>query len=817
MLIQDIRFGVRTLSKKPGFALVAVMTLALGIGANTAMFSAVNGVLLRPMPVAEADQIVQVDQTDAHGESPHELSYPDYVDLRARTESLSGLLGHKLAHVALTSGADNDIVWGELVTGNYFDVLRVQPALGRGFLPEEDATPGSHPVAVISDSLWRRRFGADPSLPGKAVSINGRPFTVVGVAPASFKGTKFGLALDIWVPLMMYETVPTGVSGTAVLEDRGMHWLETIGRLKPGVTAEQAQTELRTIASSLAVDHPDTNRNTSIAVFPERDVRFGEGAGNAMKLAGLLLMMLVGLVLLIACANVSNLLLARSSSRRREIGIRLAMGARRARVIRLLLTESFVLAALGGILGVLVAQWATNLIFAFMPAVPYPVDIDTSPDARVLVFSTLVTLLTTFVFGLAPALETSKVDLVSVLKSDTPSGGRRHRLRDALVVAQIAISFTLLVGAGHFARSLVNAQTVDPGFEAKNVLFASVDLDLLQYDATRGQVFYRDLVDRVERLPGVTSASVIDSVPLGDSHSSTGAIAAEGTALVRPEDGLEAGVMRVSPGHFATLGVPLVRGRDFTAQDDADAPQVAIVNEAFADRLWPGEDPVGRRFTIGLGANAQTREVVGETRTGKYWTLGEQPLPFMYRPLRQSYSAGMTLLVRTEGASPGLAGMVRDSVRGLEPNLPVYDVKSLSEHLGRALWPARAGAWLSGLFSVLALLLAIVGLYGMMSFTVAQQTRDIGLRIALGAKPRDVLRYVVGRGVLLTLVGMGIGLAGAVALTKVVGSLLYGVSGTDPVVLGGIAVLLGGAAVLASYLPARRAATVDAMVALRYE
>lgn len=819
-LWQDVRYGIRALFKNPGFTAVAVVTLAVGIGANTAMFSAINGLLLRPLPVERGERLVSVYRTDVQSRESGELSYPDYVDLRDNGDVLSGVVGHKLTHVGLGSGRDATLVWGELVTGNYFDVLGVKPVLGRGFLPEEDRTPESHPVAVIGYRLWRERFGGDPAIAGRTVKINGHEFTVVGVAPESFNGTKFGLALDIWLPIMMHDQIRTGFADdNRVFEARGDHWLEVLGRLRDGVSVEQANAGLAALGSRLATDYPDTNAGTTISAAPERDTRFGEGSRDRTNLAAAMPMAVVGLVLLIACANVSNLLLARASDRHKEIGIRLALGAGRGRIVRQLLTESVVLAAAGGAVGALLAVWAVGLLNVFLPPIPYPVALNTSPDVRVLSFSLLVMLAAAVAFGLAPAFSASKLDVVSILKGSGEgiSGRGRHRLRAALVIVQLALSFVLLIGAGLFARSLANASSADPGFEARNVLFLTVDVGLLGYGEQRQRDFYRQLVDRVEAMPGVRSATAVNIVPLGDSHSTTGPIVAEGRALERPEDRIGAGVSVTSPGYFETLGIPLLGGRNFSAEDTPDSRPVVIVNDTLAARLWPGESAIGKRLRAGTEADGRLYEVVGVAKTGKYWSLDENPKRYMYFPLSQNPTPEMTVLVRTEGDPIGIAGVVRDTVHALDPNLPIYDVKSLETHFGYALWAPRMGASIATLFGGLALLLAAVGLYGVMAFLVSRQTREIGIRMALGARPRDVVRMIVAKGLVLTAIGAGIGLAVSLAVARVLSNLLFGVSPLDAVVFGGVAAVLTGVALTAAYVPARRATRVDPMEALRYE
>jgi macrolide transport system ATP-binding/permease protein len=818
---QDIRYGIRILFKHPGFTAVAVLTLAIGIGANAAIFSALNSTLLRPLPVGEADRIVGVFRADSQHSNAGEMSYPDFVDVRDRSEVLSGIAGHKLAHVGLSDGGNTDLVWGELVTGNYFDVLQVRPVVGRAFSPEEDRTPGTHPVAVISYDLWNRRFGGDRAIAGRVVKINGRDFTVIGVAPQEFKGTKFALALDIWLPIMMHDAIRTSFADNySVLTSRRNRWLETLGRLAPGVSLEQAQAGLARLAAEIEVDNPQSNKNTTFVAYPEQDTRFGEDSQSATKLAAGFLMLVVGVVLLIACANVSNLLLARASARHKEVGVRMALGAGRWRVIRQLLTEGFLLALLGGAAGLLLAVWASGLLSAFVPPIPYPIALEATFDGRVLAFSLVVTMVASVVFALAPALHVSRLDVVAVLKGGETAGkkGRSgHRLRDTLVVSQLALSFVLLVGAGLFLKSFANAQQADPGFDAQNVLFLTTDLGLVEYDETRGLALYRELEERLRALPGVRSVGAINLPPLGDSSNSSGPIVAEGRTIERPEDEFGSGVSVTTPEYFGALGVQLVKGRDFDASDNRDSRPVAVINEALAERLWPGEDPIGRRFRIGNGEDSALREVVGIARNGKYRNLSEAQRRHLYVPLAQEWNPEMTVLVRTYGDSLGVAASVRDEVRRLDQNLPIYDVKSLSSHLQLTLWGPRMGATLATVFGAIAMLLAIIGLYGVMSYSVTQQTRDIGIRVALGARPGDVVRMVVMRALLLVGIGIAIGFAVSIAAARAVEGLLFGVSPVDPLVFIGIPFLLASVAIAASVGPARRATRVDPMTALRYE
>jgi macrolide transport system ATP-binding/permease protein len=818
-LWQDIRYGFRMLWKNPGFTVVAVLTLAFGIGANSAIFSGVNAVVLRPMPVAEPERLVRLFEVYSDQDGYNAFSYPDYIEYRDQSRSFEGILGYRLAQAALSSNDQNDLVWGEVVTGNYFDVLRVRPALGRGFLPEEDKTPGAHPVVVLGYNFWQRRFASDTALVGKPITLNGLAYTVVGIAPKEFTGTKFSLAMDFWVPMMMQAQIMRGDKER--LDLRSDHWFGLMGRLKPGVTEEQAETELTTIAQRLEQAYPaERDKNGRVIVRSETTGRFEEDAGTVSLSSGLA-MALISMVLLIACANVANLLLARAITRRREIAIRLALGASRLRLIRQLLTESVMLSLAGGALGLLLAFWATDWMQGFIPVLPYTIALDFSPDMRALGFTLLISLATGIIFGLAPALQASNPDVVPVLKGETlapKAGFRRFTLRNVLVISQVALSLVVLVCGGLFIKSARNARAIDPGFATENAVAVSVNPSLLGYTEEQGKQFYQRLVERVEALPGVRSASVSSLLPLGDSASSRGPVVAEGQEEPQPNsDGENVLCNFVAPKHFETLQTPLMQGRDFTWRDDAHAPGVIIVNETMARRLWPGQEALGKRLRIGNQPDAKYLEVIGVAKDGKYRSLGENPRPYMYLPVLQNYRPGMTLLVRTDTDPKNIVSSIRQQAQALDSRLPVYDVKTMKEHMTYALWTTRMGAELSTTFGLLALLLAATGLYSVMAYSVSQRTREIGIRMALGAQRRDVLRLVTGQGMTLALIGVVAGLAVAFVATRILSSLLYGVSATDTVIFIGIPALLAVVALIACYIPARKATKVDPMVALRYE
>ena len=835
-LWQDLRYAARMLLKSPGFTGIAIVSLALGIGANTSIFSFVNAVLLRPLPVTEPERLVFV-YNSSRASQYNVSSYPDYVDYRDKNEVFSDTAASSGITVSLNSDDQTEAISGLIVTGNYFDVLGVRAAVGRTFLPEEDRTPGAHPVAIISHGLWQRRFAGDPNAVGKQLLMNGQSFTVVGVAPMNFNGAEVGGISDVYVPMMMQAVVRpprSGYSGEKnpdLLSVRGAGWLDIIGRLKPGVTIEQAQAGIQTLAKQLEQAYPDTNRDETATLFP---VTKGdpEQRGTLLSVAGLL-MSVVGLVLLIACANVANLLLARASTRRREIGIRLALGASRGRLIRQLLTESVLLASLGGALGLLLAVWLVDALQTYPPPPNFfSFAFDFSLDARVLLFTMLLSLLTGIVFGIAPALQASNPDLVHALKDEAivlPGKGARRRfsLRNLLVVAQVALSLVLLIGAGLFLRSLQHAQQIDPGFSPENVLVMPLNINLLRYTKPQGQEFYKLVTERIEAMPGVQSATLSRTPPLsGASRQSSVAIEGQEAASAASNSESTGASAETSSNttlaasvglrYFETLRIPLLRGRDFNAQDREGAPGVVVVNETFAKRYFPVQDPLGKHISLS-GAKGPWLEVIGLARDGKYITLGEAPAPFVYQSLAQRHESGMSLMVRTRSDPANFLASVRREVQAVEKNLPVTNLRPMTELLSNSLYSARMGAGLLGVFGLLALLLAAIGLYGVMAYSVTRRTREIGIRMALGAQRGDVLRLVLREGMTLVGVGIFLGLLGAFALTRLLASFLYGVSTTDPSTFIGIALFLAAVALLASFIPARRASKVDPMIALRYE
>jgi macrolide transport system ATP-binding/permease protein len=819
-LIQDLRYAVRLLFKNPGFTTVAVLALALGIGANSTIFSMANSVFLRSLPVPEPNRLVWLFND---GERP--ISYPDYLDYSRQADMFSGILAYSWVPLNLGSAGEAERVPGVLVSANYFDVLGVQVARGRSFVPGEDQIPGAAPVAVISYALWQRHFANDAEVIGKPVILNGQKFSIVGVAPAGFVGAEEAFPRDIWMPLTMRDQLAGGSIGAngnrSLFTDRNARQFNVMARLKPEVSLQQAQARMDTIAAQLALAHPETNANRHVIVYAAGNGRPSFRA--ILRPITWILLGIVALILLIACANVANLLLARSSARRKEIAIRLALGASRGRLVRQLMTESVLLAFLGGSAGLVLSMWTTNVLMALKPSVPLPININVRTDWRVVAFTFLFSLLAGAIFGLVPALQASKPEIVPVLKDESSAFGYRHSLlslRNVLVIAQVSMSLVVLIGAGLFLRSLRNAQSINPGFDASKVLALSLATGAQGYDEIKSRLFYQQLVGRVQALPGVQGASIAQSAPLSFLYAP--ALAAptivEGNEPPPGENPPVIGNNAVGLNFFQTLGIPLVRGRDFTAEMREGTPGVVIINETMARLFFTNADPIGRRLRVmRRGGQTVSCEIIGVVSDSKYLSLGEDPAPFIFFSYQQSYSPVMTLLVRANGHPKNLTAVVRHEVQTLDPNLPPFNVVTLSENIDISLFPARFGALLLGGFGVLALVLATVGIYGVMSYSVSKRTHEIGIRMALGAQANNVLRLVVGQGMLLALIGVAVGLAGAFALTRVVKSLLYGVSATDLATFAAIALLLMVVALLACLIPARRATKLDPLVALRYE
>jgi putative ABC transport system permease protein len=808
-LWQDLRYGARMLWKRPGFTVVVSLTLALGIGANTAIFGVVDRLLVRLLPVNEPARLVNLIGRDEKGKSDTSFSYPDYKDYRDQNEVFDGLLAYSETAMNLNEDGQPERVMGVLVSGNYFDALGVTPALGRAFLPEEDLTPGAHPVAVVSYGLWRRRFGADPKLVGRAITLNTHSFTVIGVAPAEFHGVRRGLSPDVYVPIqMIMQAWPARRPDD--LNNRNFSWLNLMGRLKPGVTREHAQTAMSALSSRIMQVHP----NTWPLIALEDGSQGETGEISDLRTPLKLLMATVALVLLIACVNVANLSLAKAQTRGREMAVRLAVGASRYRLIRQLLTESLLLSLVGGLLGLFLAVWLTDLLAAFSPPAggSTPPLLDARLDWRVLAFAVTLSLVTGLLFGLAPAWRASKPNLTVALKEETGAAGAgRIRGRGALISAQIALSLVVLVCAGLCVRSLLALQRIDAGFETAKVLVMGLDLSLNGYKEEQGGQFYANLLERVSALPGVEAASLARIVPLTGSGMRN-SVGIEGYTPADDKP-INFDMNIVGPRYCATMKLPLVAGREFTANDNAAAPPVVIINEAAARTYWPNQNPLGKRLIIG----AQPAEIIGVTGASRYRSLTQAFRPGMLLPSAQNYFPDLSLHLRSAGDPASLIESARRELRALDQQLPVTNIRTLEEQRRNSLYSERVTALLLSAFGALALLLAALGIYGVMAYAVAQRTREFGIRMALGARAGDVLRLMLRQGAWLIITGVALGLAGAFAATRLIRSFLYQVNATDPMAFVSAALLLTAVALLACYIPARRATKVDPMVALRCE
>jgi predicted permease len=807
ILWQDLRFAARLLRKNPGFTALAVLSLALGIGVNTAIFSLVRAVLLPPLPVPDAGRLVSIYHRYTRGqESLSSTSYPDYEYYRDHNEVLSGLMAYARVPMSVRIGEQAEQISGELVTANYFSVLGLQASAGRTFLAEDRT------VAVIGDRLWRSRFGGDRNVLGRTITIGRHAFTIVGVAPPRFRGVvlDWGDPPELWVPMAAFrEAVP--ILPEDFLQLRGDDWLLVTGRLKPGVSMVQARSAVQGMAGQLAQAYPAIHHDWTADLLPLSRARFWPSYRNAIATFLGLLAAVTGVVLLIAFFNVANLVLTRGMKRQREIAVRLALGAGRGRLVRQLTTESVLLSILGGAAGIAVASWTSALVRSYPQPFKIPLAVDTHVDVPALSFALLLSLVTGVLFGLVPARRAARPDLVLSLKSEAPGPGLRgFALRNALVVAQVALSLVLLIGAGLFVRTLRKAQASDPAFRTGSAVLVDLDLAVAGYPDARGKQFYKQALERTRLLPGVESPALVWMPPLGAMRGGTDVLP---PGASRP---LQVNWNIASPGYFQAIGLPLDRGRDFNERDIETAPPVAIVNEVMARRFWPGADPIGK-----LLRNADPRtpplQVVGVVRDGRMQNFRENMRPCFYRPLTQSYVPEMTLIARTPGGPELALAQIRRELRALDKDLPVTQAETMHAHLNRALSQERLTASLLSGLGLLALALAVVGIYGVMSFSVAQRTREIGIRMALGAQAPGVLSMILRHAAILLGAGLAIGWAAAALVTRYAASLLYGVSPTDPWTFVAVSVVLAAAAMLACYLPARRAARVDPMVALRYE
>ena len=819
-LWQDVRYGCRMLMKNPSITAVAIIAFGLGIGANTAIFSVVNAVLLRPLPFKDPERLVAVWEGNVKRSSVKSggaASYPDFADWRAQNGVFERMAAYHYSDFTLAGDSGEPAhMQGAIVSADLFQVLGVAPTTGRTFLPEEDQPGGAGGAraVILSDSLWRQRFSADTKILGRTIKIDGRSFNIVGVMPSGFQFPIQAEPVELWTTMAVDAETADGSS--PITEQRGAHYLNVVARLKPGVTMEQAKAEMDVIAQNLQKQYPDTNANFGVGMVSLQEFWVGD-----LRPALLILFGAVGCVLLIACANVANLLLARATARYKEVAIRAALGASRLRVMRQLLTESLLLAILGGALALLLALWGTDLLIKFIPEdVPRLAEIHI--DGRVLGFTMLLSVLTGVVFGLAPALNASKTSLTESLKEGGRSGtdgARRNRVRSALVVMEVALSLVLLVGAGLLLQSLLRLQQVNPGFNPKNVLTFRLDLPAVKY-STSQQIgdFFGQLQTRIEELPGVQAASAVSPLPLSNANMGV-VFETEGRPVAKSERH-PTDLRIISPDYFRTMSILLIKGRDFTARDDLKSPSVIIINETLARQYFPNEDPIGKRIKPTVSADDNEppmRQIIGIVGDVKHRGLSALPKPEVYVPHAQVPFSSMTLVVRTASDTRSITSAVQGTLREMDKDLPLYNVRTLEQYLGRSSARPRFNALLLSAFACVALLLTGVGLYGVMAYSVAQRTHEIGIRMALGAQTGDVLRMVVRHGMTLALLGVVLGLGGAFALTRLMASLLYGVSATDPWTFAGLSLLLCVVAFIACYMPSRRATKVDPLIALRHE
>src|ERR1700683_3935966 len=812
-LLQDMRYGIRMLMKNPGFTIIAVLTLALGIGANTAIFSVVNAELLRPLPFRDSGRVVSVATGNSRMHTSNgATSYPDFVDWRSQNQVFEKMAAYTGATFTLTGQEHPAHLEGASVSAETFDLLGVSPELGRTFLPGEDEA--NHHVVITTDHLWKQLFKGDPGIIGRTITLENAGYTVVGVMPANFQ---YPLQRE---PEAILSTLSplneTSDNSPPMVQHRGAHFLTCIARLKPGVTLAQAQAAMDVIASSLSKQYPDTNKYMSVHLSSEQERLTG-----AVRPALLVMMIAVGLVLLIACVNVANLLLARATTRGREIAIRTAMGAGRVRVVRQLLTESLLLAIFAGVLGTALAVWGSDVLVRLSPEnLPRVAEIHI--DGWALAFTASLSLLTGILFGLAPALQSTHSNIVEALKEgslSTTAGRSRHGLRSSLVIVEMALALILLVSAGLLIRSLIRLQSVNPGFDPHNVMTASLDLPDAKYSDPKKAEFFRELTPLLNALPGVQSAAAVFPLPMSGDEIRT-SFQIEGRPVAKSDEP-HTSIRGVTPNYFGTMRISLLQGRDFTERDEAKATPVLIVNQAFAQQFFPGENPVGKHIQAGISnggpGTAPMREIVGVVGNVKFEDLTTEFSPESYIPYGQLQFGSITIVARSAKDPQGLAKPIASVVQSLDKDLPTYAPKTLEQYLNGTIAIPRFNTFLLAVFSALAMILTAVGLYGVISYTVAQRTHEIGIRMALGAQPGDMMRLVVSQGMTLALFGVAVGLVAALGLTRFLSSLLFGVSSTDPVSFAAVVAMLFAVVLLACYIPARRAMRVDPMVALRYE
>ena len=808
-LFQDIRYGIRVLARKPAFTVIAVLTLALGIGANTAIFTVVDASLIRSLPYKNSERLVQLWETRQAGDIKQmDASYPDYLDWGGQSDAIEEICGYTGwgGSFTLTGRDTPERIEGARVTASFFSVLGVEPILGRSFLPGEDR-PGAEPTVILSYALWQRKFGADPNIIGQRLILDGDGHTVLAVLPRSFQFAPMGQA-ELWVPLRPMEFQ---------MNKRYMHWLDVIVRLKPGVSIEQAQAQMDIVAARIEKESPDSHTGAGIRIVPLHDQVVG-----SVRPALIVLLCAVGLVLLIACANVANLLLVRAAARRKEIGIRLALGATRWRLVRQLLSESLLLSLAGAGVGLLLAEWGVELLIAVIPAsqlssMPYLEGL--SINARVFSYAGVLSLATGIIFGLVPALQSSKLDLQAAIKDGgrSSAGADRKRIRSLLVVSEIALAMVLLAGAGLMIKSTLRLLEVKLGFNPENVMTMQLELPGSKYsEDNQARAFNQQLLERIEALPGVASAATINSIPMQPGPG--GGLLVEGQPPPPSGQKLGTSMRVVSSDYFRTMSVSLIQGRYFTDRDNEASPDVLIINNALRNRLFADQDAIGRRI-IFAGGEPKPFEIVGVVDDERIIALDEEPAYITYRPYLQEPWNRSSLVVRTKGDPESITSAVHGEVQAIDPDLALYSVTTLKQFIADTpqAFLRRYPALLMGVFAAVALILASVGIYGIISYSVSQRTSEIGIRMALGAQRRDIFKLIVGEGLMLILIGIAIGLAAAIGLTRFLSSLLFGVSATDPLTFIVISLILTGVALGACFVPARRATKVDPMVALRYE
>jgi macrolide transport system ATP-binding/permease protein len=815
-IARDVRYGMRGLTRNPLFTLVAALSLGLGIGANSALFSMFNSLLWRPLPVEEPDRLAIAYTRTADAPFYDGFSYPEFHDYAA-ARPFENLAAYSILECAVSApGEDATRIYGEGVTGAFFQVVKPRMHLGRGLRPEEGSTLGRDPVVVISYRFWQRRFQADPAIVGRAITLNNQPFTVVGVTAPEFHGVyAIYFFSDFWAPLTMMPQLEPGAAATMNSRDERAYRL--IGRLRPGQTVAQAQAAMQTVSSRLDSEYPGTNRGIRAYAFRELETRPEVEIAAASTGVAMIFLAVTGLVLLIACANVANLLLARSSARRNEIAMRAALGASRWQIVRQLLVESTLLALIAGAAGLLVGSAATGVVSAVQVPTDLPLVFDFETDLRVILFTLAISVFAGIAFGLLPALRTTRGDLVPALKQGGAAdfGRRRLTLSNGLVIAQVAASLVLLIVAGLCLKGIGGARTIDPGFKVANRLVFNFSPQLVGYDGTRSGRFYQLLMSRVRQLPNVEGAAVAHFVPL-DFSSGGGDIVIEGRATEPGKEKFQTLASAVDEGYFETLGTRMVQGRAFDERDTASSLPVAIVNETFAKTVWPGRDPIGRRLRYDL-PDGPFLEVVGVAADGKYRQLTESPRPYLFLPFAQRKQYRATVVVAYKGDMSTAVAAVRREVKAIDPAMPVFEVKTMDQFLERAMTAPRMSAMLAAPAGILAAIIAAMGLYGVMAYSVSRRTREVGIRMAIGAAPLNIVRMVMRQGMTLAGVGLVVGLALALAGTRFIEVLLFGVTPTDPLVFAGVPLLLAAVAATACYIPARRAVKIDPLRALRSE